>query len=96
METTTERMLNKIAEDMSPSIEVVDELQKLGYDEIFELAGNKLMFVQAGLFFYPREFKVDHVIRIDQLGSCFGLSHQSGKFKGIFMAYTSYWPKNAL
>lgn len=72
---------------MAHSIETIDELQHQGYDQIFELAGNKLMSTQTGFYFYPRELNVDQIIKVEQLGNCYALSCPSGEHKGLFMIY---------
>lgn len=88
-----EVLLNKIAEDMNYADVIIDSLHSMGYNNNYELAGNKLVCLQTQLYYFPRDFKVDEIYRFDvgpmQLEGyyLYALRDSSGHPAGIFTAY---------
>lgn len=89
METViVEKMLRTIVKDMAYATGTIQWLWAMGYQQNFELVGNKLMCLQCLDFFYPSELTVDHLERIDGLCYIYGLRHAKSNIKGIFVIYT--------
>lgn len=82
-----EYLLSILTLRMSDSINKIDKLQNEGYHEIFELVDSKLMSLQTGHRFLSRDFDVDHLFKIDDIGTCYALTHRTEGAKGIFVIY---------
>ena len=82
------KLLHDLLDDLTPISSFIDELEFLGYDERFELLGNKLMAKVSGGIFYPNELSVDHLYHMDGIGYVYGLRHRDTQVKGIFVLYS--------
>ena len=79
--------LNRIITDLADPVELIEQLHDHGYQQIFELVGNKLVSHQTGGFFYPREFHVDQHIQLGELAHCYAVNHLTEEIKGIYLAF---------
>jgi hypothetical protein len=88
METSSaEILLNKLVEELEPVTTVIHALQMNGYTHTFELICNKLMCKKRNEYYYPSDFQVEHIERIEQLGYLYALRHRTEHFMGIFTVY---------
>lgn len=87
-----EILLNQVVDDIRCGEVVVDSLHAMGYNYNFELVGNKLLCLQTGLYYFPRDFEVDQVYCFDSTPMgiegyyLYSLRDSSGPV-GIFTAY---------
>ena len=83
----TEMMIDSVISNVRGTSAIVDLLFDLGYNNNVELFDNKLKCVQNNMYFYPRDFQVDHIFHITGLGYIYGLSNSVFNFKGILAIY---------
>jgi len=74
--SSTDRLLDTIVDDMAYAAAIVDDLHERGYDNNFELVGNRLLCLQSQEHYAPRDFWVDEIYRFD---------HDSIGLRGYFV-----------
>lgn len=90
--TFADKIEQALIEDVRTFSEIIDRLHEAGYENNFELFGNKLKCLENFQHYHQLCFHVDEIFRIeDGLGrqqrfSIFALRHRSEDLKGIFIA----------
>ena len=87
-----ERVLNSIVGDLEEVAKLIDELQGIGYNQVFELAGSRLLRMQNGIAFDRIElmideyFEVGDIKRPDEKLTVYAVRHRVRNIRGIFIA----------
>lgn len=89
MEFSVNRLLDDLMDTMTQFSCHIDDLFIMGYDQHFELVGNKLMCTASGAIFYARELAVDYLHHVRGIGYVYGIRHGDTNLKGIFVYYTA-------
>lgn len=90
--SSTDKLLNTIVDDMAYAAAIVDDLHERGYDNNFELMGNRLICLQSQECYAPRDFWVDEIYRFDhdRIGLrgyfVYALREPVNEVMGIFIA----------
>lgn len=88
MEFSVNKLLDELTDDMKQITCHIDDLFVMGYDQHFELAGNKLMCIASGDTSYACDLAVDYLHHVPCVGYVYGIRHRSTNVKGIFVYYT--------
>ena len=90
MEFKVNKILDGVIAELTQINLQIDELFAMGYDQRFELVGNKLMCTATGDIFYARELAVDYLHHVHGVGYMYGVRHRDTDIKGIFVYYTTH------